>query len=116
MDDVIEPVANDIQLHRVLAALAEPNRLAAVQYVASHGEAWCTQVREAAMLPMTKSTFSHHLRLLRSAGVLTKRHEGAKGYVRLRKDDLDERFPGLLDAILCEPVELAVNGPVPAPR
>jgi DNA-binding transcriptional ArsR family regulator len=100
MDDVVEPTADDFRLPRILAALADPNRLAAVCFVARNGESWCAQVMEEAMLPMTKSTFSHHLRILREAGVLTKRIQGAKGYTRLRKDDLDARFPGLIDSII----------------
>ncbi|HEX4829571.1 MAG TPA: helix-turn-helix domain-containing protein [Trebonia sp.] len=99
-DDVIEPAAADFQLPRVLAALADPHRLAAARYVAGHGESWCSQVIEEAALAMSKSTFSHHLRILREAGVVTKRIVGAKGYMILRKDDLDTRFPGLMDAIL----------------
>jgi DNA-binding transcriptional ArsR family regulator len=55
---------------------------------------------QEAGLSMSKSTFSHHLRILREAGLVTKRHAGAKGYTRLRKDDLDSRFPGLMDAII----------------
>jgi DNA-binding transcriptional ArsR family regulator len=100
MDDVIEPAAEDFQLPRVLAALADPHRLATVRVVARNGESWCAQVMLEAGLPMTKSTFSHHLRILREAGIVTKRHEGARGYTRLRKDDLDRRFPGLIDSIL----------------
>ena len=100
MDDVVEPVAEDFQLPRILAALADPNRLAAVRFVARAGESWCSQVMEQAMLPMTKSTFSHHLRVLREAGVLTKRIQGARGYTSLRKADLDRRFPGLIDSIV----------------
>ena len=100
MDDVVEPAAEDLQLPRVLAALAEPNRLATVQYVARIGEACCGEVIQEAGLAMTKSTFSHHLRILREAGVLTKRIQGTKGYTRVRKDDLDGRFPGLIDAII----------------
>ena len=100
MDDGIEPAARDIQLPRVLAALADPHRLAAVRFVAAHGESWCAQVIEEAALPMTKPTFSHHLRILREAGLVTKRVQGAKGYMTLRKADLDRRFPGLIDAIL----------------
>jgi DNA-binding transcriptional ArsR family regulator len=99
-DDVVEPAAEDMQLPRVLAALADPNRLAAVRFVAHNGESWCAQVMEQAMLPMTKSTFSHHLRILREAGVLTKRIQGARGYTTLRKQDLDARFPGLIDSII----------------
>jgi DNA-binding transcriptional ArsR family regulator len=51
-------------------------------------------------LGMSKSTFSHHLRILREAGIVSKRVEGTKGYMCLRKDDLDTRFPGLMDSIL----------------
>ena len=100
MDDVVEPAADDLQLPRVLAALAEPNRLATVQYVARSGESCCSEVIQEAGLAMTKSTFSHHLRILREAGILTKRIQGTKGYTKLRKDDLDRRFPGLIDAII----------------
>jgi DNA-binding transcriptional ArsR family regulator len=100
MDDVVEPTAEDLQLPRVLAALAEPNRLATVRYVARIGEACCGEVIAEAGLAMTKSTFSHHLRILREAGVLTKRIQGTKGFTKLRKDDLDRRFPGLIDVII----------------
>ena len=100
MDDVLEPAAAEFQLPRILAALADPHRLAAVRYVARNGESWCSQVMQEAGLAMTKSTFSHHLRILREAGVLTKRIQGTRGYTRLRKDDLDRRFPGLMDSII----------------
>jgi DNA-binding transcriptional ArsR family regulator len=110
MDDVVEPAAEEFQLPRILAALADPNRLAAVRFVARNGESWCAQVMEQALLPMTKSTFSHHLRTLREAGVLTKRIQGARGYTSLRKADLDSRFPGLIDSIVD-----AVSEPVPQP-
>jgi DNA-binding transcriptional ArsR family regulator len=58
---------------------------------------------------MSKSTFSHHLRILREAGVLTKRIQGARGYTRLRKDDLDARFPGLIDSIVAADTEPAAR-------
>ena len=110
MDDVVEPAADDLQLPRVLAALAEPNRLATVQYVARSGESCCSEVIQEAGLAMTKSTFSHHLRILREAGVLTKRIQGTKGFTKLRKDDLDRRFPGLIDAIIdAENQELSIE-------
>ena len=102
MDDGIEPAVADIQLPRVLAALADPHRLAAVRFVARRGESWCAQVIDEAGLPMTKPTFSHHLR---EAGIVTKRIQGARGYMSLRKDDLDQRFPGLIDSILAADAE-----------
>lgn len=100
MDDVLEPAAEDFQLPKVLAALADPHRLATVRFVAYNGESWCSQVMQEAGLSMTKSTFSHHLRILREAGIVTKQIRGTKGFMCVRRDDLDRRFPGLLDSVL----------------
>src|SRR5256884_5411711 len=108
IDDGVEPAAEDIQLPRVLAALADPHRLAAVRFVARHGESWCAQVIQEAGLPMTKPTFSHHLRILREAGIVTQRIAGTKGYMSLRKADLDRRFPGLLDSVVSADTEPVV--------
>jgi DNA-binding transcriptional ArsR family regulator len=104
---VTEPAAEDLQLPRVLAALADPHRLAAVRFVARNDESWCTQVIQEAGLGTSKSTFSHHLRILREAGIMTKRIQGTKGLICVRKEDLDRRFPGLLGSVLnadAEPV------------
>ena len=100
MDDVTELAVDDFDLPRVLAALADPHRLAAVRFVARHGESWCSQVIQEAGLGTSKSTFSHHLRILREAGIVTKRIQGTKGFMCVRKEDLDHRFPGLLDSVL----------------
>jgi DNA-binding transcriptional ArsR family regulator len=100
MDDVVEPAAEGMLLPKVLAALADPHRLASVRFLARNGESWCAQVMQEAGLEMSKSTFSHHLRIMREAGLVTKRIQGAKGYAQLRKQDVDRRFPGLLDSIL----------------
>jgi DNA-binding transcriptional ArsR family regulator len=100
MDETAEPSPADFDLPRVLAALADRHRLAVVRFVALYGESWCSQVMQDGGLEMSKSTFSHHLRILREAGVVTKRHEGTKSFMCLRKDDLDSRFPGLIDSIL----------------
>jgi len=100
MDDAAEPSASEFDLPRVLAALADRHRLAVVRLVAVNGESWCSRVMQDAGLEMSKSTFSHHLRILREAGIVTKRQQGTKSYVCVRKDDLDSRFPGLIDSIL----------------
>jgi DNA-binding transcriptional ArsR family regulator len=100
IDDTVEPVAGDFELPRVLAALADRHRLTTARFLARNGESWCSRVMQGADLEMSKSTFSHHLRILREAGVIARRNEGTKSYIRLRKADLDARFPGLLDAIL----------------
>ncbi|MGD0603615.1 MAG: helix-turn-helix domain-containing protein [Streptosporangiaceae bacterium] len=100
MDDVVEPAAGEMLLPKLLAALADPHRLASVRALARNGESCCTQIMQEAGLELSKSTFSHHLRIMREAGLVTKRIQGAKGYAQLRKQDVDRRFPGLLDAVL----------------
>jgi DNA-binding transcriptional ArsR family regulator len=106
IDDVTEPAAADFELPRVLAALADRHRLATVQYVARTGESWCSRVMQDIPLEMSKSTFSHHLRILREAGVVAKRMEGTKSFMCVRKADLDARFPGLIDSILNADAEM----------
>jgi DNA-binding transcriptional ArsR family regulator len=105
-NDVTEPAPADFELPRVLAALADQHRLEAVRFVARAGESWCARVMQDTGLAMSKSTFSHHLRILREAGVIARRTEGTRSYMCVRKADLDARFPGLIDAIL---------NPVPEP-
>ena len=49
---------------------------------------------------MPKSTFSHHLNTLREAGLVRNEPAGRQRTITLRRAELDERFPGLLDAVL----------------
>ena len=51
-------------------------------------------------LPVAKSTGSHHLKVLREAGIVTAEVDGTRKYHTLRRDDLEARFPGLLDSVL----------------
>jgi DNA-binding transcriptional ArsR family regulator len=96
-----EPAVTELTLPTVLAALADPGRLATVRALSrltvSIG---CAELREEAGLDVTKSTMSHHLKVLREAGVTHTRVTGVHRYVSLRRDDLDDAFPGLLDAVI----------------
>ena len=80
----------------MLQALADPVRLQIVGHLAHVGEVACGTVP----LPVSKSTISHHYKVLREAGIVQVRIEGTRRYHALRRDDLDARFPGLLDAVL----------------
>lgn len=100
IDEVVQPDASELDLTTVLAALADPGRLATVRTLAGAGEASSSGLLEASGLGCTKSTMSHHLRVLREAGVTRTRVEGTHRFVSLRRDDLDLRFPGLLDAVV----------------
>jgi DNA-binding transcriptional ArsR family regulator len=80
----------------VLAALSDPVRLAIVCMLASGPERTCGSFG----LPIAKSTLTHHLKVLREAGVITQRPVGTSRMTCLRKKDLDARFPGLLDSVV----------------
>jgi DNA-binding transcriptional ArsR family regulator len=99
-EDAIQPPAEELSLPKVLAALADPARLATVRTLARGGESSCNQIRHDAGLEVSKSTMSHHLRILREAGITHSRVQGARRLLTLRREDLDARFPGLLDAVL----------------
>ena len=91
-----EPARADIELPAVLHALSDPVRLEIVAGVSDGGEHSCGSLR----LPVTKSTCTHHFRVLREAGVIHQRQEGTSRLNSLRSDDLEARFPGLLDTVL----------------
>ncbi|HVV11901.1 metalloregulator ArsR/SmtB family transcription factor [Amycolatopsis sp.] len=94
------PAVGELRLSKVLAALADPGRLATVRALAQQGESACTRLQEEAGLEISRSTFSHHQKVLREAGILQARVQGAERILSLRREDLNGRFPGLLDAVL----------------
>jgi DNA-binding transcriptional ArsR family regulator len=83
-------------LARVLQALGDPIRLELVRQLARRGEVPCGGFD----LDMPKSSLSHHLRVLREAGILGTRAEGTCVMNFLCRDRLERRFPGLLEGIL----------------
>jgi DNA-binding transcriptional ArsR family regulator len=95
-DDVASCETGGLELAGVLHALSDPIRLRIVSELAEAGERSCGSFD----LPITKSTCSHHFRVLREAGVISTRVAGKSRLNVLRRDALEERFPGLLDAIL----------------
>jgi len=94
--DIHHPAVDEIELTAVMHALSDPARLQVVRTLASETERTCGTFE----LGVSKATASHHFKVLREAGVVRKRVEGARAYLTLRRDDLDARFPGLLDAVL----------------
>lgn len=90
------PDRDEIELPAVLQALSDPMRLKVVGALAGGGERTCKSID----LPVVKSTCTHHFRVLREAGVIRQRQEGTSRMNSLRRADLDQRFPGLLDAVL----------------
>ena len=91
------PAQEDIDLGAVLHALSDPVRLKIVAALASRPDA-CPM--GAIDLPVSKSTCTHHFRVLREAGIIRQQPKGTARLNVLRREDLEARFPGLLDSIL----------------
>jgi DNA-binding transcriptional ArsR family regulator len=96
MGMLTHPASNEIQLENVMAALSDPARVAIVRALAAQGEVVCGTLH----LGVSNATRSHHFRVLREAGLTWTRQDGTRRIVSLRRDTLDERFPGLLDAVV----------------
>ena len=90
------PKKQDIELSQVLYALSDPIRLKIVKQLANVDEKACGTFE----MEMPKSSLSHHFKVLRESGVVMSRQEGVRKLNWLRRDDLEERFPGLLDSVL----------------
>ncbi|MFF9118063.1 ArsR/SmtB family transcription factor [Streptomyces massasporeus] len=95
--DLPHPASGEIRLEDVLHALSDPMRLRIVRELAdAQGELSCSHFD----LPVTKSTTTHHFRVLRESGVIRQVYRGTAKMNGLRRGDLDELFPGLLEALL----------------
>lgn len=96
-DHITQPARAEIELAAVLHALSDPVRLRIVAALAVAGEEPSCGSFD---LPVTKSTCTHHFKVLREAGVIQQRQRGTARLNALRREDLDARFPGLLDSVL----------------
>ena len=94
---IAHPKPAEIELSAVLHALSDPVRLQIVAGLAGSAEA---RSCSSFAVPVTKSTCTHHFKVLREAGVIHQRQEGTARLNTLRRDDLEARFPGLLATVL----------------
>lgn len=91
------PDVDTIDVATVFAALSDPTRLAICLSLAENdGEARCSSFNYLCAAP----NLTYHFARLREAGVTRTRLQGTSRHISLRRDDLDKRFPGLLDAVL----------------
>ncbi|MDR6291080.1 MULTISPECIES: ArsR/SmtB family transcription factor [Inquilinus] len=89
------PDRDQMDLVTILAALSDPTRLAIVLQLSEMGEEACSSIDHA-----PKTSLSYHYAKLREAGVTRTRIEGTQRFISLRRDDLEARFPGLLDSVV----------------
>ena len=93
------PDLAEVELTDVLFALSDAARLDLVRELATQGPLTVAQC-QATGPEVPKSTFSHHLKTLREAGLVRNEPAGRQRTVTLRRPEIDERFPGLLAAVL----------------
>jgi DNA-binding transcriptional ArsR family regulator len=91
------PSADALDLATIMRTVGDPLRLEIVRLLADGSERNCHELQERLGLPA--STGSYHLKLLREAGVTRTRAEGTQRLISLRRDDLERRFPGLVDVV-----------------
>jgi DNA-binding transcriptional ArsR family regulator len=89
---------DDVPLLTALAALADPVRVQLVRELAASDD-WSRSCGTFDV-PVGKAAKSHHFAVLRAAGLVEQRDEGPKRVNRLRREEFDARFPGLLELVL----------------
>ncbi len=95
----LHPTCDDLSLPTILYALGDPWRLKIVEQLAEAEDVVsCGDLVGVNEVP--KSTGSHHFKVLREAGLIRMVPQGRRILVSIRRKDLEERFPGLLEAIL----------------
>ena len=100
-DEQGHPSVEEMRLGAVMAALADPLRARVIRELAvdpADPERTCASFE----LGVAKSTVTHHFRVMREAGLISQVDYGNSRKVRLRRTDLQQRFPGLLDLIAAE--------------
>ena len=96
-EKIPHPPAAALNLATILRTVGDPVRLEIVRVLSDDEPRVCNELQDALGLPA--STCSYHLRLLREAGVTRTRAQGTLREISLRRDDLAERFPGLVDVL-----------------
>ncbi len=98
MKEYHHPPLASVTLPDVMQALSDPARVGIVRRLLEVEEGYAFACNEFPM-KVSKATRSHHFQILREAGLIQTRVEGTKCMTSLRRDEVQERFPGLLDVI-----------------
>jgi len=96
MRNVPHPPSGQLDLSAILDALADPIRRRIVLRLAAGDETACGGFSDCA----PKTNLSYHFAKLREAGLIKVRQEGTQRFNSLRRKELEERFPGLLDSVI----------------
>ena len=97
---LVHPDMDDFDLFKIMSALTDETRLTIVVTLSVSPGLACSGFTQ----DVTPSVLTRHFRVLREAGVIRQHDVGTRRINTLRKEDLDQRFPGLLDLVLKESV------------
>ncbi|MGO1070205.1 ArsR/SmtB family transcription factor [Lysobacter sp. CA199] len=101
MKPLVHPSIEDITVEGVLHALSDPVRAAIYAQIAGSACALnCSNFLQISDREIPKSTLSLHFRALREAGLIRSERRGVEMHNTTRCAELEQRFPGLLPAIL----------------
>lgn len=101
MRPLFHPSIEDVRLEAILHALSDPVR---VQIFAEIAGADCPQTCSSfssvndRVIP--KSSLSQHFKVLRDAGLIRSERQGVEMHNSSRCTEVQERFPGLVPAII----------------
>jgi len=98
LNEEVLPTAEHLQLGVVFAALADPVRRLIVRELLGEPVGARRQCSSFSV-EVSKSTMTHHFRILREAGLIIQYNHGNRAELTLRRADLEARFPGLLDLV-----------------
>jgi DNA-binding transcriptional ArsR family regulator len=101
MRPLVHPSIEDISVEGILHALSDPVRAAIYAELAGSGSAaTCSNFLQIKERNIPKSTLSQHFRALRDAGLIRSERQGVEMFNTTRCGEIEQRFPGLIGAIL----------------
>lgn len=101
MKPLVHPAIEDITVEGILHALSDPVRAAIYAQMAGAACAMnCSNFLQISDRSIPKSTLSLHFRALREAGLIRSERRGVEMHNTTRCADVEQRFPGLIRAIL----------------
>ncbi len=101
MRPLFHPSIEDLTVEAILHALADPVRVAIYADILSAACSQnCSNFLKVGDKPIPKSTLSQHFRALREAGLIRGERRGVEMHNTSRCAEIDQRFPGLIGAIL----------------
>src|SRR6202166_90530 len=98
---LFHPSLEDITVEGILHALSDPVRAAIyADIVSQECSQNCSMFLTVSDKAIPKSTLSQHFRALREAGLIRGERRGVEMHNTSRCAEIEERFPGLLRAII----------------